>query len=129
MNKTTIAIVAATIGALLLLPYVAQTSIVPVMILVIGAVLLFVVYKIKSYVSGNNESKGVEDKNVQRNEVDQLVNKCNELIGEYNEMEKALKKLKKKSGNKSRIKSLEIRMAENDEIISYYKSKLGDNIE
>jgi len=129
LNKTTIAIVAATIGALLLLPYVAQTSIVPVMILVIGAVLLFVVYKIKSYVSGNNESKGVEDKNVQRNEVDQLVNKCNELIGEYNEMEKALKKLKKKSGNKSRIKSLEIRMAENDEIISYYKSKLGDNIE
>lgn len=111
----------ATVGALVLLPYVSQTDMVPIMILFIGIILLIfnytIIKPIKSFLGGgSNESPDTNEKEIAA---------INMYIKDYNELKKKMKKLKRKSGDKEKILQLKKDMAEAKEVINYYKSKLN----
>ena len=117
MDKITISIVFAAVGALALLPFVAQTAIVPIGIILIAIILLILYSIVKSYfVGGSNDSPDTYEKEIA--DIDMYKK-------DYKELKKMMKKLKRKSGNEKEILELEKDIALAKEVLNYYKSKLN----
>ena len=119
MNNIVIVIISATIGAFLLFPFVAQTSAVPIMVLLIALLLLIAFYFIKAKLSNR---KGNSNHNISNNQ--NTVDKLNFYIDQYNKLKKKKLKLKKKSGSKKKIKIISVDMKSLELRIEYYRRQL-----
>jgi len=77
---------------------VAQTSAVPIMVLLIALLLLIAFYFIKAKLSNRKGNNNHTISNKQN-----IVDELNICIDQYNKLKKKKKKLKKKSGSKKRL--------------------------